>query len=647
MTGAAAERLLEGLDDAQREAVTSEGAPLVVLAGAGSGKTRVLTRRIAWRCATGSAAAQHVLAITFTRKAAGELRSRLRAVGAPSVTAGTFHSVALAQLRHREADAGRRPPEVLDRKARLLGPLLSRAGIRKGPSAALELATEIEWAKARMIHAERYAAESVKAGRRSTLEPRQIADLYARYEEEKRRRGLVDFDDLLSSCAGLLENDTAWAEAQRWRWRHFFVDEYQDVNPLQVRLLEAWRGDRPDLCVVGDPDQAIYSWNGADASALPTFAERHPGTTVVRLRANYRCPAPVLTAARAALGPVAQSDPLPARPGSGPAPRVTSYADETAEAEGIARLLRREVAGRWSAAAVLVRTNAQVLTIQRTLSASGIPVVVRGGGLLRQPEIRDALSGLRRAGDLAGWTAGLEAEIGRGPADRAENLQALANLAAEFSSLDPAGGGPAFLAWVERAADDEPAGADGVEICTFHRAKGLEWELVVVGGVEDGYVPHYLSQEGEALDEERRLLYVACTRASDQLHLTWARRRSFGSFDKNRDPSPWLAAIQGRPEPRPEPRKAVAPKRRATPGVDPEDADLFEALRKWRLEVSRSSNVPAYVVFADATLAAIAEARPSSNRALLGLPGIGPVKVDRFGAGVLEVVASNPRRRAS
>ena len=645
------DRLLEDLDEAQREAVTSDGAPLVVLAGAGSGKTRVLTRRIAWRCATGSADARHVLAITFTRKAAGELRGRLRQLSGGTVTAGTFHSVALAQMRQRAADAGRRPEEILDRKARLLGSLLSRAGVRRGGSTpALELASEIEWAKARMVPPDRYEHEARAAGRTTSLEAPLVATLFARYEEEKRRRGLVDFDDLLINCADALENDHEWAAAQRWRWRHFFVDEYQDVNPLQIRLLAAWRGDRPDLCVVGDPDQSIYSWNGAESSELPTFEQRNPGTTVVRLRANYRCPAPVLAAARAALGPVAKSDPLPARPGdSGAPPEVRAYADEDAEAAGIAEILRaRNVGRRWSDAAILVRTNAQAVPIQRALHASGIPTRVRGGGLLRQPEVRDALSALRRGGGLPAWIESTEAAAAEASADRAPNLEALVTLAQEFRELDPGGGSPAFLLWLNDAAGDAPAGTeeDAVEICTFHRAKGLEWEVVVVAGAEDGYLPHYLSEADEAIAEERRLLYVACTRASSDLILTWARKRSFGTHERRRDPSPWLAAIEnldGRKR-TPEARSRPAPRSaRAPVGVDPDDADLYEALRTWRLGVSRSSNVPAYVVFPDATLAAIAAARPSDTRSLLGLPGIGPVKVDRFGEQVLELVASHGR----
>ena len=652
MTAGAADRLLADLDEAQREAVTSGGQPLVVLAGAGSGKTRVLTRRIAWRCATGSADPRHVLAITFTRKAAGELRHRLLDLGAAAVTAGTFHSVALAQLRQRDADAGRRSPEILDRKARLLGGLLSRAGIRRpGATPAFDMAAEIEWAKARMISPDRYVAEAARAGRSTSLEPAAVADVFDRYEEEKRHRGLADFDDLLISCADALENDAEWAAAQRWRWRHFFVDEYQDVNPLQIRLLAAWRGDRPDLCVVGDPDQSIYSWNGAEASELPTFADRHPGTTVVRLRANYRCPAPVLAAARAALGPVGKSEPLPARQAGSPAPvDIRGFDDAAAEAAGIAEILRgRHVARRWSDEAVLVRTNAQAIPIQRALSAAGVPCRVRGGGLLREPEVRDALSSLRRQGGLDEWTDATEAAAREAAPERAANLEALVTLAREFRALDPGGAGPAFLTWLSDAAGDEAAGGpqDAVEISSFHRAKGLEWDVVVVAGVEDGYVPHYLSEADEALAEERRLLYVACTRASSDLILTWARRRAFGSNERRREPSPWLApiealdgkrrpAVSARPQPGQRPPRAPA-------GVDAADADLYEALRNWRLGVSRSSNVPAYVVFADATLAAIAAARPRDTRSLLRLPGVGPVKIDRFGQQVLDVVASHHR----
>jgi len=327
---------------------------------------------------------------------------------------------------------------------------------------------------------------------------------------------------------------------------------------------------------------------------------------------------------------------------------IRSFENEEAEATGIASILRnRHVARRWSDAAVLVRTNAQSVPIQRALAAAGVPCRVRGGGLLREPEVRDALSALRRQGGPAEWIDATEALAAEAAPDRAANLEALVTLAGEFRALDPGGGGPAFLTWLSEAAGDEIAGAeqDAVEISSFHRAKGLEWEVVVVAGVEEGYVPHYLSEADEALAEERRLLYVACTRASSDLVLTWARRRSFGSHERRREPSPWLDAIEasdGKKRP-PKPRRVETPARqaRAPVGVDAADAELYEALRTWRLTVSRSSNVPAYVVFADATLAAIAAARPRDTRGLLKLPGVGPVKIDRFGKQVLEVVASH------
>jgi DNA helicase-2/ATP-dependent DNA helicase PcrA len=263
------EGLLEGLDDAQRRAVTSTAQPLVVLAPAGSGKTRVLTRRIAYRVATGEADPRHVLALTFTRKAAGELTARLGRLGLRGdATAGTFHAVAWGSLRTRWADQGRTPPTLLDRKARVLAEVAPKSTGRDRRSPVADLATEIEWAKARMVTPDTYVDAVVAAGRRTALRPDAVADAYRAYEQHKQRAGLVDFDDLLALCARALEDDERFAAAQRWRHRHLFVDELQDVNPLQFRLLEAWRGPSYDVTAVGDPQQAIYGWNGADARFL-------------------------------------------------------------------------------------------------------------------------------------------------------------------------------------------------------------------------------------------------------------------------------------------------------------------------------------------------------------------------------------------
>jgi len=332
------DRLLDDLDAHQRAAVTEPRLPLAILAPAGSGKTRVLTRRIAWRVREELADARHVLAVTFTRRAAGELVDRIDALGVDAaVTAGTFHALALAQLRRRATESRRELPRVLDRKARALAPLLRASG-PQGPPALADVATEIEWAKARMIPPERYAAAARAAERRLPRAPAELADLYARYEAEKRKRRWLDFDDLLGWCADAIETDDDFAAAQRWRFRHLFVDEFQDATPLQLRLLKAWLGDRSDLCVVGDGAQAIYAFAGGDASPLVDFARHFPGGRTVALTYNYRSTDAIVAVAEAALGPasgVERDAPRAVRPADRRA-AIESFDDDGAEADAVA-----------------------------------------------------------------------------------------------------------------------------------------------------------------------------------------------------------------------------------------------------------------------------------------------------------------------
>ena len=667
VTGA---RLLDGLDEQQAAAVVSEAQPLCILAGAGAGKTRVLTRRIGYRALEGSAEAGHVLALTFTRKAAGELTRRLAQLGVGDrIEAGTFHAVAYAQLRRRWSERNETPPTLLERKARLLAPMLGRPQGRRRLQPA-DVAGEVEWAKARMVSPERYEDEVERAGRTPPAPPAVIAGLYARYEEQRRRRGLVDFDDLLHLCAKALEDDAEFAAAQRWQFRHLFVDEFQDVNPSQYRLLRGWLGDRTDLCVVGDPNQAIYSWNGADPRLLDQFTTVFPSAEVLRLDANYRCP-PHVVAVAAALLPRGAQNHRSAAPEPGPIPRVHAFADEQHEARGIASLLRREHPGRrWADMAVLVRTNAQTVEIQRALQAASIPCRVRGGGFLEQPEIKDALAELRAvrsADSVHTWARDLEQTLAEAPPERRANLEALLTLVAEYRANDSSGGDRGhFVAWLTATTRDEQPGAeaDAVELSTFHRAKGLEWGLVVVAGMEEGLVPVARTVEiPEALAEEHRLVYVALTRSSHTLHCTWAQHRTFGERRAQRSASPLLtvieaacAALEAGVSPsdwrqhletsrrqlaaasaRPDRRRP-----RAAGTVGASNDPLVEELRKWRLSTARAANVPAYVVFHDATLAAIAEARPRTLGDLRAVPGLGPVKATRFGDAVLELVARHP-----
>ena len=315
--------LLDGLDARQRDAVTSPANPLAILAPAGAGKTRVLTRRIAFRVREGSVEARHVLAVTFTRKAAGELVDRVGALGVEGVTAGTFHALALAQLRRRALEQHRPVPTVLASKARILGSLARDRGAGPVNAATLsDLAAEIEWAKARLVRPEQYATAARAAGRRPPRPFADVADIYARYESEKRTKRTYDFDDLLWLCADAIEEDPTFAATQRWRFRHVFVDEFQDATPLQLRLLRAWLGAGSDLCVVGDAAQAIYGFAGADATPLLAFADHFPGATLIALDRNYRSTPQVVAVAESILAPDTagvRPDIVAVRPG-GPAP---------------------------------------------------------------------------------------------------------------------------------------------------------------------------------------------------------------------------------------------------------------------------------------------------------------------------------------
>ena len=425
--------LLGDLDPSQRAAVTSDAAPLAILAGAGSGKTRVLTRRIAWQARTERIDPAHTLAVTFTRKAAGELSRRLGALEVRGVTAGTIHSIALGQLRRHAAERGRTMPAVLERKARILGPLVGG----RGPSArmaAAEIASEIEWAKARLIGPDEYAAAVARAGRTPPRPATEVASIYKSYEREKRSRGVVDFDDLLWWCADALEQDTEFAAAQRWRIRHLFVDEFQDVSPAQLRLLRGWLGERSDLCVVGDPDQAIYTFAGADPSFLTDFARHFRGASSVRLECNYRSTPEVVAAGEALLADAGRSRPArrAVRP-NGIAPIVTIYDTDDDEAAGIAERLRaaHDSGVAWSDLAVLYRTNAQSARFEEALTRAAIPLKVRGDGrFLERPEVRAALEALRRAA---------KAEPGRSFADHIADLSP-DRPSEELGSEDGAGG---------------------------------------------------------------------------------------------------------------------------------------------------------------------------------------------------------------
>ncbi len=663
------DELLADLDATQRAAVVEPGLPLAILAPAGSGKTRVLTRRIAWQAATERIEPGHVLAVTFTRKAAGELRERLRRLGVRgAVTAGTFHSVALAQLRRLHADRNAPMPTLLDRKGRILAPILG-GGTRGRGGAELavainEMAAEIEWAKARLLNPARYEAAAEAARRDPPRPAAEVARIYDRYEKEKRKRALFDFDDLIWETIRALEGDTEFGAVQRWRFRHLFVDEFQDATRAQIRLLRGWLGDRTDLCVVGDPDQAIYGFAGAEPGYLNAFADRFPGASTVRLGTNYRSTPQVVSTARTVLPPRERA-PVHAAGAEGPMPTITAYADDTAEASGVAARLRTEhdPARGWAAMAVLYRVNAQSAAFEEALRRAGIPFRVRGdAAFLDRPEVKAVLDALRAAAKAApgrGFAEHLTdivTDAAESSEDRREHVEAVANLGREYLAVEGGQGTMAgfqeYLRAALRGGDDGGLRDDAVELLTFHRAKGLEWDTVFVTGLERGYVPiSHATGDAEATDEERRLLYVALSRAERSLHLSWAQERARGMRSAKRTRSPYLAEIERvrRGEPARLPRDAgtnrrgAADARAALAAIDggevgADDRPLYDALVAWRRDLARASNVPAYVIFDNKVLRLVASTRPASSDALLALPGIGPVKLERYGAALLEVV---------
>jgi len=577
-------RLLAGCDPQQKEAITTTAQPLCVLAAAGSGKTRVLTRRIAWRVNEGSAVARYVLALTFTRKAASEMRARLANLGLPEpATAGTFHALALGELRRLAAERGRPVPVVVASKARLLAAAAGPKGAHDRATLA-ELALEIEWAQAQCLTPRDYERALNSSPHHSQVDPAVVSEVWRRYEREKQRRGVLDFDDLLLRCAHELVTDAEFAASARWRFRHVFVDEYQDVNPAQVRLLEAWLGDNDDLCVVGDPDQAIYSWNGSDPQALVEFPARHPGCAVVRLGTNYRSSEAVLAVASSVLrgessalaGQGGTDLTFPSLEGFASARQrpsvqsqpVVAYETDADEALGVVAALRRarNPGASWSSVAILARTNAQLLLFERELESADVPFRSGGGrAFLARPSVRRALERLMTEASPSGFRVWIEDLAGPAPSEEAEldlsettvtgeawiargddDLHELAALAFEYLRSDSNPSGDGFVTWLEASLRSDPPRQAGnaVDLMTFHRAKGLEWRVVFLTGLEDGLVPIAHAHTAAAIAEERRLLYVACTRAMDDLHCSWARERSFGGRRSARKPSPYLATIE-------------------------------------------------------------------------------------------------------
>ncbi|WP_407336080.1 ATP-dependent DNA helicase UvrD2 [Dietzia kunjamensis] len=699
--GDGAESALEGLDPQQRRAVLAPRGPVCILAGAGTGKTRTITRRIAHLVTTGHVRGDQVLAVTFTARAAGELRMRLAGLGVADagtgpVQARTFHSAALRNLSYFWPRVyGEEPWQLLDGQFRAVAQAVRRVGLDPATETIRDVLTEIGWAKSSLLTPDTYAEQAVALGRDLPVPAPEVARAFRAYEDLKVSGPvrMLDFDDLLSHMAELVEEVPAIAEEFRDRYRCFVVDEFQDVTPAQQRLLTAWLGRRDDLTVVGDVNQTIYSFAGAEPDFLLGFADRYPGATVVRLESDYRSTPQVVDLANAVIGAGSgrfRSAGLTLRGmrPPGPEPVLAEYPDEDAEAEAVAGAVADLVHGGMdpSEIAVLYRINAQSERVEAALDEAGIGYRLKGGeGFFERPVVRRAMSAIDRLIDgsdearaqaysqLSDPTEivavirqaleplGLTAAEPSGAQAREtwNSLNSLVGLAEEIATAEAREGLlPVVAGLRERAAARHAPDERGVTLASFHAAKGLEWDAVFLIGVHEGSLPisHAINAGPDAIEEERRLLYVGVTRAREHLTVSWSRSRRAGGR-AGRRPSRFLDPVRPAQSPvgprgstdtsdkgrcRGCGEKLTGPMHRAL-GLCPEcsvevDTGLFERLRDWRKETSERIGKPAYTVFTNDTLAQIARERPADTRALGRIGGIGAHKLSEYGDDVLKLI---------
>jgi DNA helicase-2/ATP-dependent DNA helicase PcrA len=629
--------VLDGLNPEQRRAAEAVSGPVCILAGAGSGKTTTITRRIAWQVASGAFRASQILAVTFTDKAAGVMKSRLAALGAAGVEARTFHAAALAQLnRYAPESVGR----ILPAKALLLRQIANSLPPPFRFRPAGDLATEIEWAKAQRIDPAAYLGSL--GGHQPPIPAELMATVYREYERRKAQRGEIDFEDLLELAVRAFETHEHARSAFRERYRAFTVDEYQDVNQLQQALLDQWLGQGDDLCVVGDDYQSIYAFTGASPRWLLGVEDRFPHATVVRLEDNYRSTPEVLELANRMVPKLGGAEKV-LRPtlSSGPVPTTRGFSTVESEDEWIVAEVKR-IAGEGiplEEVALLCRTNARLADFEEVLHEAGLPF--QGSSLLARDAARrllrflsgvdstDVAGRVRTLAEEAGMLHTLPDKLGEREVTRQADLARLVRLAEELDDGELTCAG--FVAELRRRFDQGGDGARGVHLLTYHRAKGLEFEAVFLPRLDDKELPSRLARWPEEQDEERRLFYVGITRAKRFLAVTWSRR-----------PSPFLAelGIELRPAAAGAPPRGEERPRDRSPAAD--------VLRRWRLARAQAEGVPAYVIFPDRTIEDLLARRPTSSADLAAIHGLGPGRLGRFGnelyAAVKEALAASSGR---
>jgi DNA helicase-2/ATP-dependent DNA helicase PcrA len=545
-----AEEILAALDDEQRAVALATRGPVCVIAGAGTGKTRAITHRIAYAAAIGAMDPQRILAITFTARAAGEMRTRLRSLGVPTVAARTIHAAALKQLLFFWPSVfGGRTPDLLTSKTGFLGEAINRAGLQgtiniNSRDTLRDIANEIEWAKVSQIGPTDYLTELDNRAAKPRVNAEQVAQVYTAYESIKRQELAMDFEDVLLLTTAMLEEEREVRERVQDQYRYFTVDEYQDISPLQQRLINAWLGNRQEICVVGDPAQTIYSFAGATSSFLTTFTSRFSDAEVIRLTSGYRSTPEITFAANSLLRSATMGQELNAQNDHGDKPEVLAYNDESSEIAGIVADMTSLLSSGVPAQeiAVLARTNSQLNSLERAMNGAKLPYQVRSTErFFDRPDVKEFLKGVRSASVIP--TEGIswldELRTLAQPFLTGQSIDGIAGLLHLARELDEdTNFSPktlrSYLREVEdRVQQNNPPTMPVITLATLHAAKGLEWERVFLMGANVGLLPletNGFTLDARMIEEERRLFYVGMTRAKRELRISYRGK-----------PSPFLA----------------------------------------------------------------------------------------------------------
>lgn len=665
-----AEELLNALDDDQREVAQHLHGPLAVLAGAGTGKTRAITYRIAYGVKTGAYQPTNVLAVTFTNKAAGEMRSRLLDLDAGNVQTRTFHSAALSQLRYFWPQViGGQVPEIREHKAPLVATAAQRLGMPTDRVSIRDFSAEIEWSKVSLVTPEDFALRAAQAKREMPGDAtyHDLASLITAYEEAKTERGVIDFEDTILILIGLMSDRPDVAAQIRRQYKHFVVDEYQDVSPMQHRLLQLWLGDRRDICVVGDVSQTIYSFTGARADYLAHFGKEFPRARTITLNRDYRSTRQIVDLANEVIAENKTDGAvfLRAMGGTGRPVEYREYADDETEANEIAgKIISLHQQGiDYSDIAILYRTNSQSEQFESALSAAGVPATVRGTTrFFQRREVLEAMVTLRAVarGEIGSGKSGLELPqlvegalnsmgwrkeppAAHGAArERWDSLETLRLLGEDLWAKRRASMSQFVQELEERQSASHEPTQEAVTLSSLHAAKGLEWKVVFLTGMSEGLMPISHAQGDQGVAEERRLFYVGITRAKEELMISYA----LGNGKRaNRKVSRFLVPFWPKPQSRSaQSRQRLAQAKADFEHADPQDRALFEELREWRANVAAEISKPPYVIFHDTTLRDIALAKPRTLSELGAVKGIGGTKLMKYGDEVLATVAAFIKR---